>query len=100
MTGKQKEQREEALARSCGVCAVCGKPLVFAAGQYAHRIGNTKLNRDLYGSFFIDSTFNGEYTCSLECNKKVDVGRTPGAILSTLSDILVKEIKKFEGKQC
>ena len=45
MTDAQKEQREKALARSCGVCAVCGKPLTSGQMQYAHAIGNTEVNR-------------------------------------------------------
>lgn len=67
-------------------------------GQYAHRIGNTEVNRKKYGSFFIDSTYNGEYVCSLECNATVDVGKSKGKILDTLADILIKEIKDFHGE--
>ncbi len=97
MTDKQKEQREKALQRSCGVCAVCGKPLCYGHGQYAHKIGNTEVNRKKYGTFFIDSQYNGEYVCSLECNAEVDVGKSKGAILDTLADILLKEMKDFTG---
>lgn len=97
MTSQLKEQRELALERSNGLCAVCGKPLCYGQGQYAHRIGNTEVNRKKYGSFFIDSTFNGEYVCSLQCNAVVDVGKSMGNILDTLADILTKEIKKFYG---
>jgi hypothetical protein len=96
MTEKQIEQREEALKRSCGVCAVCGKPIMYGAGQYAHKIGNTEVNRKKYGSFFIDSTYNGEYVCSLSCNASVDVGKSKGQILDTLADILIKEIRDFK----
>ena len=72
MTDEQKEQRKKAIERSAGYCAV---------------------NRKKYGSFFIDSTFNGEMVCSLECNAKVDVGKSRGRILDKLADILIKEIK-------
>lgn len=96
MTPIQKEQREKALQRSCGVCFVCGKPLCYGQGQLAHRIGNTEVNRKKYGSFFIDSQYNGEYVCSLECNATVDVGKSKGAILDTLADILLKEMKDFK----
>lgn len=95
MTEKQVEQREKALARSKGVCFVCGKPLNEGQMQLAHRIGNTETNRKLYGSFFIDSTYNGEIVCSLDCNASLDVGKSKGKILDTLADILIKEIKGF-----
>lgn len=97
MNKAEKEQREKALQRSCGVCYVCGKPLCYGHGQYAHRIGNTEVNRKKYGSFFIDSAYNGEYVCSLECNAEVDVGKSKGAILDTLADILLKEMQDFIG---
>lgn len=97
MTNNQVEQREKALSRSCGVCFVCGKPLCYGHGQYAHRIGNTEVNRKKYGSFFIDSTYNGEMVCSLECNASLDVGKSKGNILSVLSDILIKEMRDFQG---
>lgn len=95
MTDKQREQREKAMERSLGVCAVCGKPLREGAMQYAHAIGNTESNRKKYGSFFIDSTFNGELVCSLECNAKVDVGKSRGRIMEKLVEILTNEIRDF-----
>lgn len=97
MTDAQKEQREKALARSCGVCAVCGKALISGQMQYAHAIGNTEVNRKKYGSFFIDSTYNGELVCSLGCNASVDIGKSKGRILDKLADILLKEMKDFNG---
>lgn len=97
MTGKQVEQRKRALNRSCGVCAVCGKPLSEGQMQYAHAIGNTELNRKKYGSFFIDSTYNGCLVCSLGCNASVDVGKSKGKIFDKLADILIKEINDFNG---
>lgn len=97
MTQKQKEQRERASVRAMGFCAVCGKRLAEGTPQYAHRIGNTETNRKKYGSFFIDSTFNGELVCSLDCNASLDVGKSTGRILETLTDILTKEIKSFYG---
>ena len=93
MTVKQKIQREKAFEKSGGVCAVCGKPLYNSFGQYAHKIANTEPHRKKYGSFFIDSVYNGLYVCSLSCNKKVDVGNSPAKIFETLADILTKEIK-------
>lgn len=97
MTDAQREQREKALARSCGVCPVCGKLLRAGQIQYAHAIGNTEVNRKKYGSFFIDSTYNGELVCSLACNASIDVGKSKGKILDKLADILIKEINAFNG---
>ena len=97
MTEKQIEQRQGAMARSSGICPVCGKPLISGQMQYAHAIGNTEVNRKKYGSFFIDSTYNGELVCSLECNASVDIGKSKGRILDKLADILLKEMKDFQG---
>lgn len=97
MTEKQKNQREKALQKSGGVCAVCGKSLYNTYGQFAHAIGNTVVNRKKYGTFFIDSAFNGAYVCSLECNKKIDVGKSPEKIFAKLADILASEMKAFMG---
>lgn len=98
MTREQKTQREQAQGRSGGVCYICGKPLKDGQMQYAHRIGNTEVNRKKYGSFFIDSTYNGELVCSLDCNASVDVGKSKGKILDTLADILLKEMRDFHGE--
>lgn len=97
MTDKQREQREKAYSRSCGVCAVCGKPLSQGQMQYAHAIGNTEVNRKKYGSFFIDSTYNGCLVCSLACNASVDVGKSPDKVFSKLAEILTLEIKDRMG---
>lgn len=98
MTQRQMEQKERAFVRSCGVCYVCGKPLFEGQMQYAHRIGNTETNRKLYGTFFVDSTFNGEMVCSLECNHSLDCGKSKGNILSNLITILTNECKNFQGE--
>lgn len=98
MTEREIEQRQKAYSRSCGVCAACGKPLKDGQMQYAHAIGNTEVNRKKYGSFFIDSTYNGCLVCSLSCNASVDLGKSKGKILDKLADILIKEIKDFKGE--
>ena len=97
MNSNQRDQREKALCRSNGICPVCGRPLAQGQMQYAHKIGNTEVNRKKYGTFFIDSTYNGELVCSLGCNSSVDVGKSKGRILDTLADILLKEMKDFHG---
>lgn len=99
MIGQQIEQRKKALARSCGICPICGRPLSAGQIQFAHAIGNTEVNRKKYGSFFIDSTYNGCLVCSLACNHSVDVGKSKGKILEKLVDILTNEIKDFNGGQ-
>ena len=90
MTEKQVEQREKALARSKGVCFVCGKPLNEGQMQLAHKIGNTETNRKLYGSFFIDSTYNGELVCSLDCNASLDVGKSKGNCSEGLQNVKLR----------
>lgn len=97
MTESQTSQRLKAMGRSNGLCPVCGRPLAQGQMQYAHKIGNTEVNRKKYGSFFIDSTYNGELVCSLGCNASLDVGKSKGKILDTLADILIKEMKDFHG---
>lgn len=98
MTELQKEQREKAYSRSYGVCAVCGKPLMTGQMQYAHYLGNRIENRKRFGTFFIDSTYNGCMCCSLDCNNSVDVGKSIGNELKTLAEILVKETADKIGK--
>jgi len=98
MEQRQVEQRTEAVRRSCGVCSVCGKPLFEGQMQGAHKIGNTEVNRKKYGYFFIDSKWDLEYTCCLECNASVDVGKSIGNQLRVLAEILVKETSERIGK--
>lgn len=97
MTEKQLKQREEALYRSYGRCAVCGKPLL-QNGQYAHKIANKKMWREKYGAFIIDHSLNGEYVCSLDCNATVDVGSSYGKHLEVIIDIVIAEAFKLWGK--
>lgn len=96
MNQAQKEQREAALRRSAGVCAICGKPLNSGQPQYAHKIANTKANRTKYGSFYIDHTLNGGYVCSLECNQAMNIGMNKGKCLLLMADILMYEMRKHE----
>lgn len=98
MTDKQKEQREKAYSRSNGKCYVCGKPLNYGAIQYAHRIANTKPNRNKWGSWIIDHTLNGEMVCSLSCNQSLNIGNNPGECLKLVADITLYEIRQFGGK--
>lgn len=95
MTERQIEQRNIAYSMSGGVCAVCGKPLIEGAPQYAHRIANTKTNRDKYGSFIIDNPMNGAYVCSLGCNQNMNIALNKGAVLCLIADITMYEMRKF-----
>ena len=95
MTSKQLEQREVALCRSGYRCAVCGKS-IHERGQYGHKLSNSKMNRQKYGSFIIDHTLNGEYVCSLECNSALLIDNKPREILMLLADIITYEIKHFD----
>lgn len=97
MTDAQIEQREKALARSSGICPVCGKPLISGQMQYAHAIGQREIYRKKYGSFIIDHTLNGKMVCSLACNQSVDVGSSYGNHLEVIADILIYEYMQMWG---
>lgn len=98
MTEAQKEQRKYALAVSGGVCEACGKPLSDGFMQGAHRIGNTKMNRDKYGSFVIDHRFNIGYTCSLKCNALLDISGNTGKVIELCLRIYNAEMMKYKGQ--
>lgn len=93
MTESQIWQRQAALATSGGVCEVCGKPLTNPQG--AHRIANTKANREKYGSFVIDAVDNIAMVCSLRCNDACNIGNNPGACIKLIKTIVDKEARKY-----
>lgn len=95
MTSLQIKQREEALKYSGGTCAVCGRSLNGTAIQYAHKIANTKTNRQKYGSFIIDHPMNGAMVCSLGCNQTMNIGFNKGKCLSLIAEILTFEMRRF-----
>lgn len=96
MNEREKEQRIKSLNRNCGICPVCGGS-IYQNGtpQYAHKIANTKANREKYGWYFIDHPLNGEMVCSLSCNQSMNIGMNKGKCLELLVDIILKEIKEF-----
>lgn len=98
MTEAEKNQRRYALAISGGVCEVCGKPLTDGQPQGAHRIGNTKANREKYGAFVIDHRLNIGYTCSLKCNAALDISKDTGACIALCKIIYISEARKYEGE--
>ena len=95
MTAAQEEQRRYALAVSGSVCEVCGKPLFDGQPQGAHRIGNTKANRQKYGDLVIDHRFNIGYTCSLKCNGALDISKDTGECLRLCKKIYTAEALKY-----
>ena len=99
MTDKQREQREKAYSRSCGVCAVCGKPLSQNQMQYAHKIPQKEMYIKKYGTWVIDHTLNGELVCSLACNQSIDVGSSYGNHLDIIADILINEYIQLWGAE-
>lgn len=94
MTEAQEWQRRLALAKSGGVCEVCGGPLKEAQG--AHRIANTEPNRRKWGSWIIDHPLNIAMVCSLKCNHVCNIGYNPGACLELVQKILDYENKRFK----
>ena len=97
MTEAELKQRRYALAISGGVCEVCGAPLNDGQPQGAHRIGNTKTNREKYGAFVIDHPLNIGYTCSLGCNAALDISRNTGEVIKLCKKIYEREWLKYEG---
>mgnify|MGYP000883282375 CR=1 FL=1 len=91
-----KNQRHYALATSCGVCEVCGRPLNEGQPQGAHRIGNTKANRAKYGNFIIDHNLNMGMTCSLKCNGALDISKDIGKVIKLCKRIYEIELQKYE----
>ena len=97
MNEAEKAQRRYALAISGGVCEACGRPLNDGQPQGAHRIGNTKANREKYGDFVIDHILNIGYTCCLKCNAALDISRNPGECMKLCKKIYDREVMKYEG---
>lgn len=95
MNEAEKHQRMVALAKSGGVCEVCGKALTNSTWQGAHRIANTKPNRAKWGDFIIDHPENIAIVCSLKCNHVCNIGYNPGACLRLIKKIVEKELQKF-----
>ena len=95
MTRAGLKQRSERLAVCGGVCEVCGKQLTSTTWQGAHRIANTKANREKWGSWVIDHPLNIKIVCSLACNHVCNIGYNPGECLRLVREIVEKELKKF-----
>lgn len=96
MTEAQKEQRMLQLAKSGGVCEVCGRTLTPSTWQGAHRIANTEANRKKWGSWIIDAPENIAIVCSLKCNQECNVGYTPSECLEIVQKVLNREKTKWK----
>lgn len=97
MTDREKEERVARYNLASGICEVCGKPLQSGQPQIAHCIADTKTNNAKYGSFFIQHRLNYRAVCSLKCNDACNIGFNKGEILKKLTDILIYEMKEFQG---
>lgn len=95
MNEAETNQRMVAVAKSGGVCEVCGKQLTNSTWQGAHRIANTKPNRAKWGDFVIDHPENIAIVCSLKCNHVCNIGYNPGECLRLIKKIVEKELQKF-----
>ena len=93
MTESERDKRVKLFEKQNGKCFYCGQP----ANQFAHILGQTKLNYKLYGEFVIDSEYNGVLCCSLECNKKADIGKISLAVLEHIIEVYQKELERLSG---
>lgn len=99
MTSSQIEQRQTALVTCGGVCEICGKQLTNSMWQGAHRIANTKANREKWGTWIIDHPKNIAIVCSLKCNDACNIGNNPGECLDLVARIVAYEMRKFKSKR-
>lgn len=99
MTPIQRRQRIEAIAMSGGACEVCGKTLTNSSWQGAHRIANTRTNREKWGSWIIDHPMNIAIVCSLACNHVCNIGFRQGDCLRLVKKITDRELSRFGGEE-
>ena len=99
MNEAEKWQREMALAKSGGVCEVCGATLTRSTWQGAHRIANTETNRKKWGSWVIDAPENIAIVCSLKCNQVCNVGFNEGECLKIVDKILKRAIIRYNSTE-
>lgn len=74
-------------------CQWCGIKIPKRQGQFAHRIGQGKLNRKIYGDDIIDHPVNKKLVCDLNCNKKVDITNNPLEVREVLKEIIYYELE-------
>ena len=90
---KEREMIREMYAEQNWKCHVCGKPV----SQRGHILGNTKLNRSLYGDKIIDSKENWRGVCDLDCNNFVDIGK--GTLLAEVAFQIMDSDESYEDKR-
>ena len=71
MKDKEEQQARAMYEHYNYRCFVCNNPAI----ERAHVIGNTKVNRRLYGNRVVDSPLNWLPACGLDHNAKIDIGR-------------------------
>ena len=74
-------------------CFVCPE----ASTQLAHIIGDTALNRKLYGKRIIDHELNVLPACNLDHNKKIDIGRNEQIAKQIVS--IIDSMDDFDDKR-
>jgi len=85
------DTRELVYARAGYRCEVCNAPLSLVAHpQLAHRIPQKTRYLVRYGKAIIHHPDNLAATCSLVCNKKVDIGGQPLAVAELAARIRAK----------
>jgi len=92
---KEREMMREMYAEQRWLCAVKG--CYKQVNQRAHILGNTKLNRHLYGDDIIDSKLNWRGVCSLECNNKIDIGK--GTLQAEVAFQIMDSDESYEDKR-
>ena len=97
MTDREKAERVARYNMASGLCEICGKSLAQGQMQIAHCIADTKTNNAKYGSFFVQHRLNYRAVCSLKCNDACNIGFNKGEVLKLLADIVMYEIKEFQG---
>lgn len=74
-------------ARAHYHCEACGRQTPLTAGQLAHRVPQTERYLKLYGPERIHHPLNLAWTCSLECNGRMDLRHRPLQLRDKLMEI-------------
>ncbi len=93
MKDNEREKIRELYAEQNWKCHICGKPIT----QRAHILGDTQLNRKLYGDKIIDSKVDWRGVCDLDCNKSVDIGK--GSLLAEVAFQIMNSDESYEDKR-
>jgi hypothetical protein len=94
MTQTQKDNYQKAYERDNWQCQIEGCPK--RATQQGHRIGNTVLNRKMYGDYIIDHPVNTVSVCDTkDHNRMVDVSSktNESGVLEVIEEIKVYDLE-------